>query len=417
MSEGYKVNELFTVMPPQEALEMLLRYCAPVDRVEHISLSTAHGRVVAQNYHAGETLPAFARSTMDGYAVRAADTFGASESAPAYFALCGEIAMGTVPQLNVGAFEAARIYTGAMLPQGADAVIMVEDTNAHGDQIELLAAAAPGENIVGVGEDVRRGDVAIASGRRLRAQDVGGLAALGLTHLAVVERPRIAVLSTGDEVVSPSATPALGQVRDVNATTIAAVVAAAGGEVVNCGIVRDDETTLLAATQAALERADALVLSAGSSVSDRDLTARVIERLGRPGILVHGIAIKPGKPTLIAVADGKPVIGLPGNPASALVLAWRIVAPLVRRLAGERACEVAAGSEVDADLTAPVRSRPGREDYVPCTLERVAGRLRATPIFGKSNLIFTLVRCDGLITIPLDQSGIAAGETVRVIIP
>lgn len=411
------VNELFTVVSPQEALQAVLRHCAPVERFESVALASGLGRLLAEPYRADETLPAFSRSTMDGYAVRAADTFGASDSAPAYFRLCGEVGVGTAPSLAVGAFEAARIYTGAMLPAGADAVVMVEDTNAHGDQIELLASAAPGENIVAVGEDVRRGDEAVPAGRRLRAQDVGGLAALGATQLDVVARPRIAVLSTGDEVVPPSESPAIGQVRDINATTIAAVVRASGGEAVACGIVRDDEATLLAAMRAALEASDALVLSAGSSVSDRDLTARVIERLGSPGIIVHGIAIKPGKPTVVAVADGKPIIGLPGNPASALVLAWRIVAPLVRRLGGEELREGASGGELDAILTGPVRSRPGREDYVPCTLDRTGGTLRATPIFGKSNLIFTLVRCDGLIVIPLDASGVSAGGAVRVVVP
>ncbi len=416
-SKTVTVNELFTVVPPREALQALLRHCTPVERSARVALVAARGRVARSDVYAPETLPAFARSTMDGYAVRAVDTFGASESAPAYLRFCGEILMGAPATLSVAPFEAARIHTGAMLPAGADAVMMVEDTNAHGDEIEVLAAVAPGENVVGVGEDVRHGDLAIPSGRRLRAQDLGGLAALGITTIAVVDRPRIAILSTGDEVVAPSATPAVGQVRDVNATTVAAVVAAAGGDAIAHGIVRDDEAALLEATQAALANADALVLSAGSSVSDRDLTARVIERLGSPGILVHGIAIKPGKPTLIAVADRKPVIGLPGNPASALVLAWRLVAPLVRRLGGEEIDADTVGTEVDAILANPVRSRAGREDYLPCRLERVAGDVRATPIFGKSNLIFTLVRCDGLIVVPLDESGIAAGATVRVIVP
>ncbi|MDQ2857714.1 MAG: molybdopterin molybdotransferase MoeA [Candidatus Eremiobacteraeota bacterium] len=411
------VNELFTVVPPLEALEALLRRGAPLDRTENVALEAALGRVVASPIRAAETLPAFARSTMDGYAVRAAETFGASEAAPAYLLLCGEVAMGRAAALTVPPLGAARIYTGAMLPAGADAVIMVEDTNAHGDEIELLSSVAPGENIVAAGEDVRRGDLALDAGRRLRAQDVGGLAALGVTSLEVFARPRIAVLSTGDEVVPVAWTPGPGQVRDINATTVSAVIAAAGGEPVACGIAPDDETALLAATQAALADADALVLSAGSSVSDRDLTARVVERLGAPGIFVHGIAIKPGKPTLVAFAGTKPVIGLPGNPASALVLAWRLVAPLVRHLGGEAVDAGGVVCELDAVLAAPVRSRPGREDYVPCTLERTGDAVRAVPIFGKSNLIFTLIRADGLIRIPLDRSGIAAGAAVRVIVP
>jgi molybdopterin molybdotransferase len=412
------VNELFTVVPPQDALEILLTRCTPVARTETLALEDAVGRVTAAEIRAAETLPAFARSTMDGYAVIAADTFGASESAPAYLHLCGEIAMGSAPTLRIEPLSAARIHTGAMLPPGANAVVMVEDTNAHGDEIEILDAAAPGENIVGVGEDVTAGDTAVPAGQRLRAQDAGGLAALGCTDVSVVARPRIAILSTGDEVVAPRERPALGQVRDVNASTLAAVIASAGGIPVRTGIVGDDLPRLEAAARTALEGADALVLSAGSSVSYRDLTARVVGGLGQPGILVHGIAIKPGKPTLIALAGGKPVLGLPGNPASALVVAWRLLAPLVRRLGGETAAAIATAPSREAVLTVPVRSRAGREDYVPCRLETTAsGELRATPVFGKSNLIFTLIRADGLIVIPLDTSGAAAGATVRVIVP
>jgi molybdopterin molybdotransferase len=416
-SKAVTVNELFKVRPPREALETLLRHCVPLERSETVELTHALGRVTAVGILANETLPAFARSTMDGYAVRAADTFGASESAPAYLGLCGEIAMGRLATFPVGAFETARIHTGAMLPPGADAVVMVEETNARGAEIEILGSVAPGENIVGVGEDIRAGDVAVPAGRRLRAADLGGLSALGRTQVRVVARPRIAILSTGDEVVDVAASPEIGQVRDVNAATVAAVVAAAGGTVVPCGIAPDNEAQLELRARVALDDADALVMSAGSSVSYRDYTARVVERLGAPGILVHGIAIKPGKPTLLAVAGGKPVVGLPGNPASALVLAWRVVAPLVRRLGGEvQGDEFEA--EIDAVLTAPIRSRPGREDYVPCSLERDRdGIVRATPIFGKSNLIFTLVRSDGMLVVPLDRSGFATGAAVRVILP
>ena len=412
------MNELFTVVPPQDALDILLAHCAPNARTEAVALGDALGRVTATELRSTELLPAFARSTMDGYAVVAAGTFGASEAAPAYLHLCGEIAMGAAPNVRVGPLDAARIHTGALLPPGADAVVMVEDTNAHDDDIEILDAVAPGENVVGAGEDIVVGACAVPAGRRLRAQDVGGLAALGCTTVRVAARPRIAILSTGDEVVGPGILPAIGQVRDVNATTIAAVVTGAGGLPVYAGIVGDDLAQLEAAARDALAGADALVLSAGSSVSYRDVTARAIDALGRPGILVHGIAIKPGKPTIIAVADGKPIVGLPGNPASALVVAWRLLAPMVRRLGGEAPANVPEANAGEAVVTAPVRSRPGREDFVPCTLETTAaGKLRATPLFGKSNLIFTLVRADGLIVIPLDRSGIAAGEIIRVIVP
>jgi molybdopterin molybdotransferase len=304
---------------------------------------------------------------------------------------------------------------------------MVEDTNLHGSatssgqaEVEVLASAPPGDNVLAIGEDVLAGAVAVPAGRRLRAADLGGLAALGVTRVTVRARPRIAILSTGDEVVAAGAAPGPAQVRDVNATTVAAVVTQAGGIPVPCGIARDDAAEIEYALRGAVEDADAVVLSAGSSVSVRDLTAEVVARLGSPGVLVHGIAIKPGKPTVLAICDGTPVVGLPGNPASALVVAWRIVRPLVRLLGGERVDEDGLGDEreLSAILDVPLPSRPGREEFVPCTLARDAdGGLHATPLFGASNLIFTLVRADALIAVPLDRSGVGAGERVRVIVP
>jgi molybdopterin molybdotransferase len=410
---------LFTVVPPGRAFGRLADECSPPERTEIVSLEHALDRVTAVDVVAPETLPSFARSTMDGFAVRSADTHGASEQSPAYLELAGDVPTGIVPTVGVLPRQAVRIHTGAMIPAGADAVVMVEDTNLVGGEVEVVAAAAPGENVLTAGEDVERGSIAVPAGRRLRPADLGGLAALGLTAVTVRARPRIAILSTGDEVVPADAAPGPAQVRDVNAATIAAVIEQAGGIPLPTGIAPDDEAALLAAARDALGSADALVLSAGSSVSVRDLTARVVDALGRPGVLVHGIAIKPGKPTVLAVCDGKPVVGLPGNPASALVVAWRIVRPLVRYLGGEtRRDELGDERERSAILDVPVPSRPGREDYVPALLTTGAdGALHATPVFGASNLIFTLVRADGLIAVPLDRSGLGAGEHVRVIVP
>jgi molybdopterin molybdotransferase len=409
------LSELFTVVPPSEAIAMLLQAVAPVTRAETVPLQAARGRVLDRAVVAKERLPRFARAVMDGFAVRGADTRGAGESSPAYLRLTGEVLMGTVPALAVGPFEAVRIHTGAMLPPGADAVVMLEETNLHGDEVEVLASVPPGENVLLPGEDVRAGATALEAGTRLDAAALGGLAALGWAQVAVRARPRIAILSTGDEVVPVAARPGPAQVRDVNGTTVAATVEAAGGEARPGGIVADDAAVLGERAAAALAEADALVISAGSSVSHRDLTAAVVERLGRPGILAHGLAIRPGKPTIVAMCDGKPVIGLPGNPASAVVVAWRIVRPLVRLLGGERNVGAGEDGSFDAVLTADLPSRPGREDYVPCRLEPGAGPPRATPIFGESNLIFTLVRSDGWAFVPLDRSGLHAGERVRIV--
>jgi molybdopterin molybdotransferase len=225
----------------------------------------------------------------------------------------------------------------------------------------------------------------------------------------------VAILSTGDEVVPVGDRPAGAQVRDINATTVAATIEAAGGEALARGIVPDDAAALTARAAAALGDADALVISAGSSVSHRDITAEVVARLGAPGILAHGLAIRPGKPTILALCDGKPVIGLPGNPASALVVAWRIVRPLVRHLGSETGVPVDAEGTIDAVLALDLPSRPGREDFVACRLDRSSDPPRATPLFGESNLIFTLVRSDGLAIVPFDRSGLHAGERVRVV--
>ena len=328
------MSDFSQVKPPSDALAALLAAATPVERAETVPLHLARGRVLDRTIVAAETVPQFRRALMDGFAVRAADTLAASGEAPVRLRLTGEVLMGTQPELPVGPGEALRIHTGAMLPAGADAVVMLEDTDVTGDEGSVLAAAPPGDNVLLPGEDIQAGAIAIAAGTRLDVAALGGLATLGYATVAVRVRPRIAILSTGDEVVPVDAAPRAAQVRDVNAVTVAATVEAAGGVALPGGIVPDDMTALTARARAALADADALVISAGSSVSHRDITARVIALLGAPGILAHGIAIRPGKPTIVALCDGKPVIGLPGNPASAAVVAWRIVRPLVRMLGG-----------------------------------------------------------------------------------
>lgn len=411
-------KELFTVVAPADALRRLAPLLAPLDRFEALAVEHARDRVAASDVISRDELPSFARSTMDGFAVVAADTFGASESSPAYLRLIGEVAMGSAATQPLTRNCAIRVHTGAMLPPGADAVIMLEDTNERGEEIEVLATVAPGEDVLVPGEDVCVGDVVVHAGARLRAADLGALAAVGTTTVRVYERPRVAILSSGDEVVAPDQFPGAGQVRDVNASTISALMEAAGAIAVHFGIVPDDAGAMFARAREALASADMLVISAGSSVSTRDMTAEVIAQLGEPGVLVHGIAIKPGKPTILAMCAGKPVIGLPGNPVSALVVAWRCAAPIVRALGGE-SLDLGAiddRTRTIASLTQNVPSRPGREDYVPVKLERTAtGAWNATPIFGKSNLIFTLVRSDGIAIVPLDRSGLAAGSLVDVV--
>lgn len=406
-------KELLTLTPRAEALARLLEALPPtVLPAEEVPLSAALGRVLAADVTAPHPLPQFPRSTVDGYAVRAADTVGASESLPAYLRVVGEVLMGQPPEVRVGPGEAALTHTGGVLPPGADAVVMVERTQeARPGEVEVLRAVAPGEGVIPVGEDVQTGDLVIPAGRLLRAQELGGLAALGSTRAAVRRRPRVALISTGDELVPPETTPGLNQVRDLNSTTIGALVAAHGGEALPAGIVPDDAEALHRQAAAALAGADLLIITAGSSVSVRDMTATVISRLGTPGVLVHGIPLRPGKPTILAVCDGKPVFGLPGNPVSALSSARLFVVPTLRRLLGQPEPPVAT---VRARLAENTPGAPGRETFVTVRLEERAAGLWAVPIFGESNLIFTLVRGEGVIHIPLGATGLPQGAEVAV---
>lgn len=408
--------EFLHLLPPQEALNRLLESLPPCRMAEASeSCDTIHalGRVTAAPVYSPHSLPSFPRSTVDGFAVHAADTYGASEGIPAYLRLAGEIPMGKPAGIHLAAGECALIHTGGMLPEGADAVVMVEYTQSvKPNEVEILRAAAVAENVINEGEDVSEGQEVIPAGKQLRPADIGGLMALGILHLPVMRRPRVGIFSSGDEVVSPKTAPGPGQVRDVNTYTLSALVEEAGGEPRHYGILPDQAETLYQAASQALGECDLLVITAGSSASTRDLTAEVINRLGKPGVLVHGVNVRPGKPTILGICDGKAVVGLPGNPVSALVIAGLFVAPLIRKLLGLPVAVPRA--YIPARLTINLPSQAGREDWIPVRLIPTASGYQAEPIFGKSNLIFTLSRADGLVHIPPDANGLGAGEAVEV---
>jgi molybdopterin molybdotransferase len=302
-----------------------------------------------------------------------------------------------------------------MLPENADAVVMVEQTQEVGPTtIEALRAVAPGENVVQIGEDVRTGDPILAVGHRLRPQDLGGLVALGITSVRVARRLRVGIVSGGDELVAPSQEPGRGQIRDINSYTLAAMIRRDGHVPCLAGIFPDEYAALESAARTALAANDVVILSAGSSVSARDMTAQVVDSLGKPGVLVHGVSLKPGKPTILAVCDGKPVFGLPGNPVSCMVTYDLFVAPTLARLSGAVS---PTRTSVTARLTRNIASATGREDYIQVRLERRPdGGFDAVPVFGKSNLIFTLIRADGMLKIPLDAGGLPAGAQVEVVL-
>ncbi len=412
--------EFLKLLPPDDARALLFgELPASNPESETVETDSALGRVTAEPVVAPHPLPEFARSTVDGYAVRGRDTYGATDSLPAYLELIGEVPMGAAAGLRLQAGQCASIHTGGMLPDGADAVVMLEHTQTvrHGEtsartEIEVLRAAAAGENTIAVGEDVQAGSVVIPAGRRIRPAEIGGLMALGITQLKVARRPRIGLISSGDEVVEPGRRPQPGQVRDVNAYSLGALVERYGGEPVRYGIVPDDKTRLNEVAARALAECEAAIITAGSSASTRDMTAEVISSLGAPGVLVHGINTRPGKPTILGVCNGKAVIGLPGNPVSALVNGYLFVAPLIERLLGLSG--EAIRPQVQARLTVNLASQAGREDWWPVRLRPEGPGWNAEPIFGKSNLIFTLAQAEGLLRIPPDATGVSAGEMVEV---
>ncbi len=408
--------EFLRLVPPAEALSRLLTALPRPSVLEGESARTedALGRVLASPVAAPEPLPAFARSTVDGYAVRAADTFGARDSLPTYLRVVGEIPMGADSQLRIESGQAALVHTGGRIPPSADAVVMVEHTEAAAaGEIEVMKGVAVGQNVIRRGEDVDTGGtLVVEAGSRLRAQEIGGLLALGILSVEVTRQPRVGILSTGDELIPPEGTPEVGQVRDVNSFTLSALVHRAGGIPVRYGIVPDDREALEAAARTSHSKDDLLVITAGSSVSARDLTADVIAALGSPGVLVHGVSIKPGKPTILGVADGVPALGLPGNPVSAFVVARIFVVPVVKQLLGASGPDLPSG--IMARVATNVASEAGREDYLPVQLEVTPDGWLAKPVYGRSNLIFTLVRADGLARIPAEATGLEQGAMVEV---
>ena len=412
--------EFLTLLPPDEARDKLIAHLsAPEFDSDSIDILHALGRVTAEDILAPHPLPDFQRTTVDGYAVRARDTFGATDSLPAYLNLIGEVPMGDAPSFEIGTGQCALIHTGGMLPNGADAVVMLEYTQ-HIDgagEIEVFKSVADGENIIRIGEDVAQGQVVIPRGTILRPAEIGGLTALGFTSLRVVRKVMVGLISTGDEVIEPNQTPRPGQVRDINSYTLGALVEKAGGATKRYGIIADQFSALKEAAAQALSECDVVVITAGSSASTRDMTAEVIRQLGEPGVLVHGINTRPGKPTILGVCNGKAVIGLPGNPVSALVNGYLFVVPVIEKLLGMLPKPKAS---VRAMLTVNLPSQAGREDWwlVKLIAEQPASNVKykAEPIFGKSNLIFTLAAADGLLRIHPDATGLSAGEVVEVVL-
>ncbi len=391
---------------------------APLGRSESIPLAQARGRSLAADFTAPEDLPGFTRSTMDGYALRARDTFGAGEESPAYAEIVGEVRMGQVPDFRVGPGQCGVIGTGGMLPEGADAVLMVEHSRRlDATTVEITKAVAPGANLLGPTDDAARGQVLLPAGQRLRPQDLGLMAGLGLSRVEVVVRPRVGIVSTGDEVVPVESRPGPGQVRDVNTYTLAAQVEQAGGEPVPMGLVPDDEKALRRAVGESLAGCRLTLLSGGSSVGTRDLTLGVFQSFAGSELLVHGVTVSPGKPFIWVRVGERQLLGLPGQVASCMITFHLFAEPMLERLLGRPARPFSRFARLPARLVRNLPSAAGREEYVRVRAwQEEDGSWLAEPIFGKSGLITTLTRGQGLVRVPRDQEGLYQDEPVTVLL-
>jgi molybdopterin molybdotransferase len=401
------MNRFLSVVAVADAVRVAVK-TAPATATESVPVAQSASRVLAADIAADTDIPGFDRSVVDGYAVRSADTTGAGDAVPAILQCVGRVAMGTSDtNLVVRDSECTYIPTGGILPEGADAAVMVEYAEEAGGTILIKKPVSHGENVLLRGEDFKKGGTVFRTGRQLTPQDAGVLAACGCAMVMVAKKPVVGIISTGNELVPVTAIPGPGQVRDANASMLAAWLSEYGCVPRLYGIVKDDREAFDAAIATALPECDVVLLSGGSSKDDRDMTAGVIA--GRGEVLIHGIAIAPGKPTIIGRIEGKPVFGLPGHPASAFVVLIAIVRPLLDRMLG---LEKPLIRTVKASLAENIPSQRGREEYVRVRVENG----KATPLFGKSGLLNTLVSSDGLICIPAGYEGLEKGNEVEVIL-
>lgn len=403
---------MLNVLTPDEVLQLIrAEFHAIPDFCETVSLDAAVGRILAEDLHADEYVPDFNRSTVDGYAVRARDTFGCSESIPAIVPVCGEVQMGEYGGITIKEGTCCYVPTGGAVPDGADSCVMIEYVEDYGDgTVGIGKPAAPGQNMIFRGDDVSPGKLLLLKGRRLTPPDIGALAALGITEVKVRKKPRVAVISTGDELVPAEEKPGPGKVRDVNSSLLAAMLTEFGAEPVKVGIVYDDWELLEKTLERALQKCDAVLISGGSSVGTKDVTCGIIEKAGK--LLMHGIAMKPGKPTIMGKCGNKPVFGLPGHPVAAYFVTKLFVLPALARLT-ER--EIST-YPVTAYLSESVGANDGRAQYISVRLENRNGQLTATPVRTKSGLITALAGTDGYFCIGRDCEGLPENAEIQVFV-
>lgn len=398
------MKEFFKVVNYQQAREYIKNHFPPA-RQEAVPLALAYNRTLAAEIVSPEPLPAFCRSTVDGYAVSARESFGCSESLPAFFTLAGEVLMGQAADFAIEPGQCVWIPTGGMLPRGADAVVMIEYTEKMGEDTVLVYRPVAGwENVMQAGEDIAVNQVLYRPGKRLRAQDIGMLASLGFEYVPVWQPYRVGIISSGDEIVPVGKKPLTGEVRDVNSLCLSAAVQQSGNLPRTYPIVKDDYDSLKMAVEKALSENDLLIMSGGSSVGIKDVTIDVLLSSPQARLLFHGIAVKPGKPSLGVALGEQLVVGLPGHPVSALMIFHILLMPIL----AQRTFDY-----ITARCSENIASQPGRDDFVPVSLGSEGESLTAQPIFGKSGLMSVLSRADAFIHIPYEQQGFKKGEMVK----
>ena len=407
------MNHFFKVKSLEEVMALTGKFF-PVE-TEKIPVSKAFSRVLAQDLVAKKNMPGFMRATMDGYAVAASSTFGASESSPAWLDIAGTILMGDVPDFNIKTGQAAKISTGGMLPKGADSVVMVEHAELIDElSVEIYKSVAPLQHVIDKSEDFSEKDIVLSRGTFIRPQEQGLAAGLGFTHIETFKTPKIGIISTGDEIIPIEEEPVPGKIRDINSYTLSGFINEAHAIPVLYGIIKDEPNAIKKAIEKALKETDMVLISGGSSVGTRDFTIEVLSSLPDTEILVHGMSISPGKPTILAKVGKKPVWGLPGQVVSAMVVLKIVVIPFLNRLKGLEHLDRTI--RVPAKLTRNVASAQGRRDFVRVELTKKENLLLAKPVLGKSGLIRTMIHADGLLEIGEHVEGLEKDTMVNIIL-
>lgn len=412
LRKGEEYMELLNTLTMKEAQQNLEEYFKDIRlEEEEISILDALDRIIWQDVCSTINVPEFNRSTVDGYAVVSKDTFGASEALPSFLKNVGEVEMGTPTKIILHAGECCYVPTGGMLPENCDGVVMVEYTEVlDDDTVCIQTAIAPKENILQLGEDIAEGQVVFNRGHKLRSQDIGVLAGMGLTRIKVYRKLKVSIISTGDEIVSPEEEVKPGQIKDMNTYSLATAVMKDNCEVVAMAVVKDDFGLLEDTLRNSMEVSDVILVSGGSSMGTKDVTKDVINALGEPGVFIHGLAVKPGKPTIVGKIKNKVIFGLPGQPVSALVIYQTLVRYLIKHLYGDKGLI----PYITGELAVNIASAPGREHYVMVNISQENEKNVIFPVHGKSGLLTMMTKSVGYIKIDTNQEGLIKGQTVKV---